>query len=359
MGHEDEGYASVPPAINLSKNALDKALEGREESSLIFTKGSGSDDKNKAEGGDNNNIKVDDDVKPDTNTATKTEEGETEEEVPPTKKEEGTDEEGGNDASTAAAAVTSGGEDKVDEEEVDKPVKPTKVLKTYEARRQFIVKVLDFHRHSIGGGRSGRRGRAECTAFFRYVLEILDDQYNDAIEEAGGDIDVSEIRGKYIKGLSRGKKEDDSESSSEEEFEQFGVDEDDDIDEEEEEEEEEEESEAEPEPPKKRPRGRPKGFSPNKPWPMKDGTMSVPSSKSLKSKKKPPVLNEEEFFDQHNDYCEVCNQPGELLCCATCNLVFHVNCALPKLTKEPPDDWSCSYCWAAGVRGGKKDGKGE
>ena len=34
--------------------------------------------------------------------------------------------------------------------------------------------------------------------------------------------------------------------------------------------------------------------------------------------------NDDGFFSQHNDLCEVCNEPGELLCCGSCNLVFHV-----------------------------------
>ena len=37
MGHEDEGYASVPAALNLSQGALDKAVEGRVASSLDLT----------------------------------------------------------------------------------------------------------------------------------------------------------------------------------------------------------------------------------------------------------------------------------------------------------------------------------
>ena len=68
------------------------------------------------------------------------------------------------------------------------------------------------------------------------------------------------------------------------------------------------------------------------------------------------VLNEQDFFNQHNDYCEVCNQPGVVLCCAMCNLFFHVNCARPKLQDEPPGDWMCAYCCVECV-GGKKDGK--
>jgi hypothetical protein len=56
------------------------------------------------------------------------------------------------------------------------------------------------------------------------------------------------------------------------------------------------------------------------------------------------LVNEQDFFDQHNDHCDVCNQPGELLCCATCTLVFHIDCLLPKLIEEPPDDWRCTHC---------------
>ena len=69
------------------------------------------------------------------------------------------------------------------------------------------------------------------------------------------------------------------------------------------------------------------------------------------------ILNDQDFFAQHNSLCEVCGKPGELLCCETCNLVFHTSCTLPKLHKEPPNDWSCSYCCADGVRGGMKNGK--
>ena len=89
------------------------------------------------------------------------------------------------------------------------------------------------------------------------------------------------------------------------------------------------------------------------------------SSLSRKKKKSPPpslkeagvaqsegkqeeeeVKDDDDFFAQHNDLCEVCANPGELLCCSTCNLVFHLQCTRPHLNVEPPDDWSCSYCIA-------------
>ena len=59
-----------------------------------------------------------------------------------------------------------------------------------------------------------------------------------------------------------------------------------------------------------------------------------------------------DFFEQHNDVCEVCNMGGTLLCCANCTLAFHMLCTLPKLMEEPPDDWKCAYCLEE-----KKDGK--
>ena len=65
-------------------------------------------------------------------------------------------------------------------------------------------------------------------------------------------------------------------------------------------------------------------------------------------------LDKQDFFYQHNNLCEVCNQPGVVLCCATCNLVFHMHFARPKLQEEPPDDWKGAYCWVGGVKDGEE-----
>jgi hypothetical protein len=46
--------------------------------------------------------------------------------------------------------------------------------------------------------------------------------------------------------------------------------------------------------------------------------------------------------------CETCGKPGELLCCSTCNLVFHLGCTRPKLVQVPECDWSCAFCVTAG-----------
>ena len=47
-------------------------------------------------------------------------------------------------------------------------------------------------------------------------------------------------------------------------------------------------------------------------------------------------MNSVEFLNEHNDDCDVCNIGGELLCCSTCNLVFHLDCVRPVLAELPP-----------------------
>lgn len=68
-------------------------------------------------------------------------------------------------------------------------------------------------------------------------------------------------------------------------------------------------------------------------------------------------MDSEEFRNEHNDLCEVCNDVGELICCSTCNLVFHLECIRPPTTRLPPDHWSCAYCVAQGVKGHPKEAR--
>lgn len=49
-------------------------------------------------------------------------------------------------------------------------------------------------------------------------------------------------------------------------------------------------------------------------------------------------------IDDHNEICEVCDKGGDLLCCDTCTLVFHLKCIRPKLTTVPKGHWSCPHC---------------
>ena len=68
-------------------------------------------------------------------------------------------------------------------------------------------------------------------------------------------------------------------------------------------------------------------------------------------------MDSQEFLNQHNDFCDVCNLGGELLCCSTCNLVYHMECVRPTLQKLPPNDWSCAHCILAGATGHKRSSK--
>lgn len=49
-------------------------------------------------------------------------------------------------------------------------------------------------------------------------------------------------------------------------------------------------------------------------------------------------------IDEHNEVCEVCEKGGDLLCCDTCTLVFHLKCVRPRMNSIPKGEWSCSYC---------------
>ncbi len=59
-------------------------------------------------------------------------------------------------------------------------------------------------------------------------------------------------------------------------------------------------------------------------------------------------MNSEEFMNQHNDTCDVCSLGGELLCCSTCNLVFHLECVRPMLKELPPGmyNWNGSIAFS-------------
>ena len=52
------------------------------------------------------------------------------------------------------------------------------------------------------------------------------------------------------------------------------------------------------------------------------------------------------FFlkDEHQDYCEECEEGGDLLLCDTCTLSFHLRCLDPPLDEPPQGRWSCPVC---------------
>ncbi|CAH8571715.1 unnamed protein product [Schistosoma mattheei] len=46
----------------------------------------------------------------------------------------------------------------------------------------------------------------------------------------------------------------------------------------------------------------------------------------------------------HEDYCRVCHQSGEVLCCDGCTAVFHLHCLNPPLSSVPTTSWICPVC---------------
>jgi hypothetical protein len=75
------------------------------------------------------------------------------------------------------------------------------------------------------------------------------------------------------------------------------------------------------------------------------------ASQSPPTKKRKRAASPAESVDSnfHNDICECCGDLGELLCCSTCNLVYHLECTRPKLSELPEGEWSCAFCVAAGT----------
>lgn len=48
-----------------------------------------------------------------------------------------------------------------------------------------------------------------------------------------------------------------------------------------------------------------------------------------------------------NNYCMVCADGGDLLCCDSCENSVHLSCLTPPLTKVPEGSWHCSDCKAS------------
>ncbi|XP_056373947.1 transcription intermediary factor 1-alpha isoform X2 [Hyla sarda] len=48
--------------------------------------------------------------------------------------------------------------------------------------------------------------------------------------------------------------------------------------------------------------------------------------------------------DPNEDWCAVCQNGGELLCCDKCPKVFHLSCHVPTLLNFPSGEWFCTFC---------------
>ncbi|KAA0710020.1 Chromodomain-helicase-DNA-binding protein 4 [Triplophysa tibetana] len=100
-----------------------------------------------------------------------------------------------------------------------------------------------------------------------------------------------------------------------------------------------------------------------------DGSMNSMSKKAKKKTKKGEVngktdsehakyphvfvIADEEgdgYETDHQDYCEVCQQGGEIILCDTCPRAYHMVCLDPDMEKAPEGTWSCPHCEKMGIQ---------
>uniref|UniRef100_A0A8C7JIM8 Chromodomain helicase DNA binding protein 4a n=1 Tax=Oncorhynchus kisutch TaxID=8019 RepID=A0A8C7JIM8_ONCKI len=102
---------------------------------------------------------------------------------------------------------------------------------------------------------------------------------------------------------------------------------------------------------------------------VSDGSNSR-SSRSKKPKSKPKKKKglysavEEDgdgYETDHQDYCEVCQQGGEIILCDTCPRAYHMVCLDPDMENAPEGTWSCPHCekegkqWEAREEGSEEE----
>ncbi|TKR71709.1 hypothetical protein L596_019263 [Steinernema carpocapsae] len=73
-------------------------------------------------------------------------------------------------------------------------------------------------------------------------------------------------------------------------------------------------------------------------------------AEALAAAKKAPKRRREEGeeVEEHQDYCEVCQQGGDIVLCDTCPRAYHLVCFDPDAEEPPEGDWSCPHCEANG-----------
>ncbi|XP_075237625.1 chromodomain-helicase-DNA-binding protein Mi-2 homolog isoform X3 [Lycorma delicatula] len=100
---------------------------------------------------------------------------------------------------------------------------------------------------------------------------------------------------------------------------------------------------------------------PETPAPSKKKPKTKVSSKAKKKKKTkttskfPSGEGEDGYETDHQDYCEVCQQGGEIILCDTCPRAYHLVCLEPELEDTPEGKWSCPHCEGEGVQDHEDD----
>uniref|UniRef100_A0A8C6Z9H8 Chromodomain-helicase-DNA-binding protein 4 n=1 Tax=Nothoprocta perdicaria TaxID=30464 RepID=A0A8C6Z9H8_NOTPE len=96
---------------------------------------------------------------------------------------------------------------------------------------------------------------------------------------------------------------------------------------------------------------------------VSDGSTSRSSRsrKKLKAgkKKKKGSVAVDGYETDHQDYCEVCQQGGEIILCDTCPRAYHMVCLDPDMEKAPEGKWSCPHCEKEGIQWEAKEDNSE
>ncbi|XP_051729161.1 chromodomain-helicase-DNA-binding protein 4a isoform X1 [Ctenopharyngodon idella] len=87
---------------------------------------------------------------------------------------------------------------------------------------------------------------------------------------------------------------------------------------------------------------------------VSNGSNSRSSRSSAKKKPKKKTKKGDDDGDgyetDHQDYCEVCQQGGEIILCDTCPRAYHMVCLDPDMEKAPEGTWSCPHCEKMGIQ---------
>uniref|UniRef100_A0A672MD41 Chromodomain helicase DNA binding protein 5 n=1 Tax=Sinocyclocheilus grahami TaxID=75366 RepID=A0A672MD41_SINGR len=88
---------------------------------------------------------------------------------------------------------------------------------------------------------------------------------------------------------------------------------------------------------------------------VRSDTSAAPKKKSTRRGRKKRKKDGDGYETDHQDYCEVCQQGGEIILCDTCPRAYHLVCLDPELEKAPEGKWSCPHCEKEGIQWEAKD----
>ncbi|XP_035376363.1 chromodomain-helicase-DNA-binding protein 5 isoform X7 [Electrophorus electricus] len=92
---------------------------------------------------------------------------------------------------------------------------------------------------------------------------------------------------------------------------------------------------------------------------VRSDASGAPKKKTRRGRKKRKREDMDGYETDHQDYCEVCQQGGEIILCDTCPRAYHLVCLDPELEKAPEGKWSCPHCEKEGIQWEAKDDEEE